>query len=109
MSWPVCRKCCVRFLRHGGIYRPDAFQVWSSETSGREGGAGRLEAFPVRYSETEQRTEDGHEKDWFRARLKTAPGSSYAMSSGRLFLDQGARQQSLSPLHRQAHGKARAE
>ena len=39
----------------------------------------------------------------------TAPYSSSTMSSGRLFLDQVARQQSLSLLHRQAHGTTRAE
>jgi hypothetical protein len=36
---------------------------------------------------------------------RNAPCSSSAMSSGRLFLDRGARQQSPSPLYRQLHPK----
>ena len=98
----------MRFLRHGGIYRSDAIQACYSETGEIEGVYGRLGTIQTQYSEKEQ-AHEGRRKKWFRARLKTAPGSSSAMSSDRLFLDQVARQQSLSPLHRQAHGMTRAE
>ena len=105
----LCGKCCLRFLRHDGIYRPDVFQTGYCGTGGMVGAFRQLEALAMRSSATESIGGDGDGEEWFRARLKTAPGSSFAMSSGRLFLDQGARQQSLSPLHRQAHGTTRAE
>ncbi len=74
----------LRFLRHDGIYRPDG--VWPTSKTWGRGTASRWSApgpVPGR---------DG--------RNCCAPCSSFAMSSGRLFLDRVARQQSPSPLHR---------
>ena len=73
----------MRFLRHGGIYRSDEASV--SPRRGRRLPLVGAQA-PVKGA-----TEG--------ARL----GSSSAMSSGRLFLDRGARQHCPSPLHRRFH------
>jgi hypothetical protein len=72
----------LRLLRHGGIYRSDEFRS-TQPGAGWPPPVGRLPG-PVR-----------------GATEGTRPGSSSAMSSGRLFLDRVARQQSPSPLHRQ--------
>ncbi len=81
---------CLRFFRHGGIYRSDGrfktLPEFPRGSASRWSGASRAEG----------------------RGFHPAPISSSAMSSGRLFLDQVARQQSLSPLHRQSHGKTRA-
>ena len=77
----------LRFLRHGGIYRSDGGREteksWGRSTASRWSAPGPA------------KRRDG----------RNAPCSSSAMSSGRLFLDRVARQQSPSPLHRQAHPK----
>jgi hypothetical protein len=71
----------MRFLRHGGIYRPDvAFVI----TSLGRGTASRWSA------PCQAQGRDG----------RSTPRPSFPMSSGRLFLDRVARQQSPSPLHR---------
>jgi len=75
------------FSRHDGIYRSDVVQNQKPNP-----GAG---AVPPPVGRPRARVEG-------RAGRIT-PCSSSAMSSGRLFLDQVARQQSLSPLHR--HGQ----
>jgi hypothetical protein len=78
----------MRFLRHRGIYRPDVGEGENQESLGR-GAASR-------WSDPGQAKErDG----------RSAPCSSFAMSSGRLILDRVARQQSPSPLHRQLDHK----
>ena len=80
-------KTDLRFLRHGGIYRSDGgetIQSWGRSAASRWSAPGPAKG------------RDG----------RSAPCSSSAMSSGRLFLDRDARQQSPSPLHRQAHPKA---
>ena len=73
---------CV--FRHGGIYRPDGgwqpVKTWGRGTASRWSAPGPV---PGR---------DG----------RSASCSSFAMSSGRLFLDRVARQQCPSPLHRPA-------
>ena len=76
----------VRFLRHHGIYRSDA-----SCPARTRGGA------PPPVGRRPASVKDATEG----ARL----GSSSAMSSGRLFLDRVARQQSPSLLHRQLDHK----
>ena len=76
----------MRFPRHGGIYRSDAVQL---KPLGRTAAS--------RWSAPGQ----GKERDG-----RSALCSSSAMSSGRLFLDRVARQQSPSPLHRQSHHNA---
>jgi hypothetical protein len=68
------------FSRHDGIYRSDV-----SNTSCKPGPAYR---FPVG-------SEPGH-----KARRKETRLPIVATSSGRLFLDRGARQHCPSPLHR---------
>jgi hypothetical protein len=77
----------LRFLRHDGIYRSDevskTIKSWGRSTASRWSAPGPAKG------------RDG----------RNAPCSSSAMSSGRLFLDRVARQQSPSPLHRQAHPK----
>jgi hypothetical protein len=73
----------VRFLRHRGIYRSDV-GVPTSSHLGRCGAS--------RWSAPGCAAGRG---------FHPAPSSSSAMSSGRLFLDRVARQQSPSPLHRQ--------
>jgi len=74
----------VRFLRHGGIYHSDgAFRAIRA-------GAGLPP--PVGRHRGPAKERDG----------RSAPCSSSAMSSGRLFLDRVGRHQSPSPLHRQA-------
>jgi hypothetical protein len=74
----------MRFLRHGGIYRSDGGwqprKTWGRGTASRWSAPGPV---PGR---------DG----------RSTPCSSFAMSSGRLFLDRVARQQSPSSLHRHA-------
>lgn len=72
------------FFRHGGIYRSDV--VGKPKPSKPEGGE------PPPVGRPPASVKDATEG----ARL----GSSSAMSSGRLFLDRVARQQSPSPLHR---------
>jgi len=76
----------MRFLRNAGIYRSDVMSVF--ENQGR-GTASRWSG-PAPVKERDGRN---------------AFYSSSAMSSGRLILDQVARQQSLSPLHRQPQHK----
>ena len=76
-----------RFLRHAGIYRSD----------------GVLKTPPVFHLGPAFRWAAPHSTAG--RGLQTAPPSSSAMSSGRLFLDRVARQQSPSPLHRQLHPK----
>jgi len=80
-------KLCLRFLRHDGIYRSDGVSQ-TIQSEGR-GTASRWSA-----------PDPAKERDG-----RTAPSSSSAMSSGRLFLDRVARQHGPSPLHRQAHPK----
>jgi len=80
-------KGCMRFLRHGGIYRSDV--ALKNHPALQRCGASRWSALGV----TEGRS------------FQTAPPSSSAMSSGRLFLDRVARQHCPSPLHRQLHPK----
>lgn len=76
----------MRFLRHVGIYRSDVMSVY--ENQGRGTASRWSDPAPVK------------ERDG-----RSAFCSSSAMSSGRLILDQVARQQSLSPLHRQPQHK----
>jgi hypothetical protein len=73
----------MRFWRHGGIYRSDVVQAKTKPWGG---------TVPPPAGQP-------------RAQVKERVGrttlfSSSAMSSGRLFLDRVARQQSPSPLHR---------
>ena len=82
-------KPSLRFLRHGGIYRSDVAEN-QNYLDPRVGC--RLPLVGPRAS-----VKDATEG----ARL----GSSSAMSSGRVFLDRVARQQSPSPLHRHPHPK----
>ena len=78
----------MRFFRHGGIYRSDVIN------KPLKPGAGyRL---PLVGPEPQSKDATGG---------TTAPCSSSAMSSGRLFLDRVARQHCPSPLHRQLHPK----
>jgi hypothetical protein len=81
-------KLCMRFLRDDGIFRSDV--VASVRKSLGQGAASRWSG-PAQ-------TNTGHDG-------RNAPRSSSTMSSGRLFLDRVARQQSPSPLHRQVHPK----
>ncbi len=80
-------KASARFLRHDGIYRSDGAgetgKNWGRSAASRWSAPGPVKG------------RDG----------RNAPCSSSAMSSDRLFLDRGARQQSPSPLHRQLHPK----
>jgi hypothetical protein len=80
-------KACPRFLRHGGIYRSDGVRRIVKSRGGMPPPVGR--------PRSPAKGRDG----------RSAPCSSSAMCSGRLFLDQVARQQSPSPLHRQLHPK----
>jgi hypothetical protein len=80
-------KLCLRFLRHDGIFRSDVV-VHFVKSWGRGAASRWSDPGPAK-------GRDG----------RTAPCSSSAMSSGRLFLDRVARQQGPSPLHRQAHPK----
>jgi hypothetical protein len=74
----------MRFRRHDGIYRSDGVQVKTKPWAGTAPPpAGRPR------SQVQERVG------------RTTPCSSSAMSSGRLFLDRVARQQSPSPLRRQ--------
>lgn len=80
----------MRFPRHDGIYRSDVVQG-KTQTKPWDGTVPPPVGRP-------------------RAQVKERAGrialfSSSAMSSGRLFLDRVARQQSPSPLHRQLHPK----
>jgi hypothetical protein len=76
----------MRFLRHGGIYRPDVVQTKTKPWVGTIlPPAGRPRA------QVKERAG------------RITPFSSSAMSSGRLFLDRVGRHQSPSPLHR--HGQ----
>jgi len=73
------------FLRHDGIYRSDVAKTKPNP------GAG---AVPP---------PDGRPRTRVEGRAgRITPRSSSAMSSGRLFLDQVGRHQSLSPLHRRS-------
>ncbi len=75
------RALLLAFLRHDGIYRSDVVKPLKA-------GAGVPP--PVGRPRGPAQGRDG----------RGAPCSSSAMSSGRLFLDRVARQQSPSPLHR---------
>jgi hypothetical protein len=82
---PIPMAIRMRFLRHDGIYRSDVVQV-KTKTKPWGGTVPPPAGRP-------------------RAQVKERVGrttlfSSSAMSSGRLFLDRVARQQSPSPLHR---------
>jgi hypothetical protein len=79
----------MRFLRHGGIYRSDVVQ--NQKPNPEDGTVPPPAGQP-------------------RTQVKERAGritlfSSSAMSSGRLFLDRVARQQSPSPLHRRDQNK----
>ncbi len=80
----ILRALRMRFFRHHGIYRSDVVNKTIKTWGGVPPPVGRPRA-PVQ-------GRDGR---------NCAPFSSSAMSSGRLFLDRVARQQSPSPLHRQ--------
>jgi hypothetical protein len=75
----------MRFLRHVGIYRSDVSFVLFTPGACPAYRSGRCQGI-------------GHTG-------KNMPCPSSAMSSGRLFLDQVARQHCLSPLRRQGHHK----
>ena len=77
----------MRFLRHGGIYRSDV--ALKNHPLFDHCGASRWSALSAMVGRG----------------FHTAPCSSSAMSSGRLFLDRVARQHGPSPLHRQLHPK----
>jgi hypothetical protein len=83
-------KPSVRFFRHGGIYRSDVVIQTMVTWDGVPPPVGRP-PIPVK-------GRDGRN-------CAPCSSASSAMSSGRLFLDRGARQQCPSPLHRQAHPK----
>jgi hypothetical protein len=78
------RTLILAFSRHHGIYRSD---VVSNQNHLNLGAGCRL---PLVGPRAPVEGRDG----------RSAPCSSSAMSSGRLFLDRVARQQSPSPLHR---------
>src|SRR5581483_9708144 len=75
--------------RHGGIYRSDMGK--------NRLNPGWLRRLPLVGARAPVKGRDG--------RSAPCSSASSAMSSGRLFLDRGARQQSPSPLHRQLHPK----
>ena len=79
----------MRFLRHDGIYRSDEIVVISlgRGAASRRSGPGQAER------------RDG----------RRAPCPSFSMSSGRPFLDRGARQHCPSPLHRHVQLKLLAK
>jgi hypothetical protein len=79
----------LRFLRHGGIYRSDI-----GKNRLNPGWLRRLLLVGAR---APVKGRDG--------RSASCSSASSAMSSGRLFLDRGARQHCPSPLHRQLHPK----
>ena len=79
-------RLALRFLRHGGIYHSDVLKSQNQNHHDPRVGC-RLPLVGPR-APVKDATEG--------ARLS----SSSAMSSGRLFLDRVARQQSPSPLHR---------
>jgi len=79
----------LAFLRHGGIYRSDVVAKPKAKPKPSKPGAGMPP--PVGRHPGPVQGRDG----------RRAPYPSSAMSSGRLFLDRVARQQSPSPLHRQ--------
>jgi hypothetical protein len=87
----------MRFRRHDGIYRSDVVQ---NQTQKPNPGNGTNRLPPVGPA-TQVKERVG----------RTTLFSSSAMSSGRLFLDQVGRHQSLSPLHRRDQNKliARSE
>ncbi len=77
----------TRFLRHSGIYRPDvSFLLINPERVRLSVGRPRSQVIG----------RDG----------RCTPCPSFAMSSGRLFLDRDGRHQSPSPLHRHPQHKA---
>jgi hypothetical protein len=81
---PIPMAIRMRFRRHDGIYRSDVVQVKTKPWGGAvPPPAGRPRA------QVQERAG------------RITPFSSSAMSSGRLFLDRVARQQSPSPLRRQ--------
>jgi hypothetical protein len=82
----------VRFLRHPGIYRSDV------GVSLRQGSPLRGSALSSPSASAPRLRPEFDESSG--ARSEARPRSSSAMSSGRLFLDRVARQQSPSPLHR---------
>jgi hypothetical protein len=79
----------MRFLMHGGIYRSDVGQNHLNP--------GWLRRLPLVGARAPVKGRDG--------RSASCSSASSAMSSGRLFLDRGARQHCPSPLHRQLHPK----
>ncbi len=83
----------LAFLRHGGIYRSDvaAKPKPKSKPKPKPSKPGAGVPPPVGRPRSPVKGRDGR---------NCAPNSSSAMSSGRLFLDRVARQQSPSPLHR---------
>ena len=72
------------FLRHGGIFHTDVAKV-KIKTNPEPGSTASRWSAPTQVEERDGRT---------------TPFSSFAMSSGRLFLDRVGRHQSPSPLHR---------
>ena len=82
----------LAFLRHGGIYRSDvvAKPKVKAKAKPKPSKPGTGMPPPVGRHPGPVQGRDG----------RSAPCSSSAMSSGRLFLDRAARQQSPSPLHR---------
>src|SRR5215469_9391109 len=78
----------MRFFRYGGIYRSDVGNKLLKPEAGYR--------LPLVGPEPQSKDATGG---------TTAPCSSSAMSSGRLFLDRVARQHYPSPLHRQLHPK----
>ena len=84
---PIPMAIRMRFLRHDGIYRSDVVQTTKTKPWG--------EAVPP---------PAGRPRAQVKERVgRTTLCSSSTMSSGRLFLDRGARQHCPSPLHR--HGQ----
>ena len=84
----IPRCLSMRFLRHDGIYRSDVVATKTKPWA-------KTEPPPVGRPRAQVKERFG----------RTAPFSSSAMSSDRLFLDRVARQRCPSPLHRQFHPK----
>ena len=82
----------MRFRRHDGIYRSDVVQNKTQKPNPEDG----TEPPPAGQPRTQVKERAG----------RITPFSSSAMSSGRLFLDRVARQQSPSPLHRRDQNKS---
>jgi hypothetical protein len=88
----IPRRLDMRFLRHGGIYRSDVVQPKPNPGTGTD-------CLPPVGPATQVKERVG----------RTTPFSSSAMSSGRLFLEQVGRHQSLSPLHRRPQNNTHPE